>query len=72
MGQVHVHVEVRDRVLLAARTVLDAHRVVDVLDSDAVDGDAARVRAPLHVLDDRRERRARGLRIHAEIIPYWS
>jgi hypothetical protein len=38
--QVHVHVEVRDRVLLAARAVLDPDRVADVLDADLVDRDA--------------------------------
>src|SRR5258708_23971385 len=51
MGQVHVHVEGRDRVLLAGRAVLDAHRMADVLDADAVDGNAARVHAALHILD---------------------
>ena len=49
--QGHVHVEVRDGVLLAARAVLDAHRVVDVLDADLVDRDLARVGAALHVFD---------------------
>ena len=51
VGQGHVHVEVRDRVLLAGGAVLDAHRMVDVLDADLVDRDAARVGAALHVVD---------------------
>ena len=46
-----VHVEVRDRVLLAARAILDAHRVIDVLDADLVDRDLARIGTPLHVFD---------------------
>jgi len=49
--QVHVHVEVGDRVLLALRAVLDAHRVVDVFDSDLVDRNLAGVGAALHVFD---------------------
>ena len=57
VGQVHVHVEVRDRVLLAARAVLDPHRVADVLDADAVDRDPAGVGAALHVLDQRGDAR---------------
>jgi len=43
--------EVGDGVLLALAAVLDAHRVADVLDANAVDRDAARVRAALHVGD---------------------
>ena len=36
--QVHVHVEVRDRVLLAGRAVLHAHGMIDVLDADRLIG----------------------------------
>ena len=49
--QVHVHVEIGDGVLLATGTVLDAHRVIDILHADPVDRDAARVGTVLHVLD---------------------
>ena len=51
VGQVDVHVEGRDRVLVADGAVLDPHRVAQLLDPDAVDGDPARVGAALHVLD---------------------
>ena len=62
VGQAHVHVEVRDGVLLAGRAVLHPHRVADVLDADAVDRQPARVGAPLHVLDFGDGRRARSWR----------
>ena len=51
LRQVHVHVEVGDRVLFPARPVLDLDRVVDVLDADLVDRDAAGVGQALDVLD---------------------
>jgi hypothetical protein len=70
--QVHVHAEVRDRVLFPALAVLDPHRVENVLDPDAVDRDPPRVRSSLHVLDERGDGRPDGLRVHGEIIPYWS
>ena len=47
--QVHVHIEMRDGVLLAAGTILDAHGMTDILDAHFVDGNAARVGAVLHV-----------------------
>ncbi len=53
VGQAHVHVEVRDGVLLTRRAVLHPHRVADVLDAHAIDGQATRVGAPLHILDVR-------------------
>ena len=37
------------------RAVLHPHRVADVLDAHAVDGQAARVGAPLHILDFRND-----------------
>src|SRR5258705_115753 len=49
--QAHVHVEAGDSVLLARGSILDPHRVADVLDAHAVDGQFARVEARLHVLD---------------------
>src|SRR4029077_6131504 len=49
--QAHVHVETGYRVLLARGSILDSHRVADVLDAHAVDGQFARVEARLHVLD---------------------
>src|SRR3984885_830081 len=51
MGQVHVHVERGDRVLLAGGAVLDPHRVRDVLDAYPVDRNAPRVGAALHIFD---------------------
>jgi hypothetical protein len=51
VGQVHVHVESRNGVLLAGGAVLDAHRMGDVLDADAVDGDTAGIHPALDVLD---------------------
>jgi len=47
----HVHVETGDGVLLACGSILDPHRVAEVLDAHAVDGQLARVAACLHVLD---------------------
>jgi len=44
--QVHVHVEVRDRVLLAAGTVLHLDGVENVLDSDLVDRDPPGIGMP--------------------------
>ncbi len=38
--QAHVHVERGDGVLLAGGAILDPHRMADVLDADAVDGNA--------------------------------
>ena len=67
-----VHVEVGDRVLLAARAVLDAHRVKNVLDADAIDRDAARVGPPLNVVDDLPDLEARAIRTHRKIIPQRS
>src|SRR5205823_2508545 len=49
--QAHVHVETGDGVLLTRGSILDPHRVADVLDAHAVDGQLARVAARLHVLD---------------------
>ena len=44
VGQVHVHVEIGDGVLLAAGAVLDLDRMADVLDADPVDRNSARCR----------------------------
>ena len=49
--QVHVHVEIRDRVLLAAGAVLHFDRMIDILDADLVDRDLARIGMALHILD---------------------
>ena len=49
--QVHVHVEVGDRVLLARGAILHLHGVIDVLDADLVDRDLAGIGAALHVFD---------------------
>src|ERR1022692_3618600 len=49
--QVHVHVEGRDRVLLAGRAVLDLDRMANVLDADPINRNAASIRPGLHVLD---------------------
>src|SRR5665213_772195 len=51
MRQVHIHVEGRDRVLLAGGTILDLDRMTNVLDADPIDRNAAGVGARLHVLD---------------------
>ena len=51
--QIHVHVEIRDRVLLAARPILHLDRMIDVLDADLVDRDLARIGMALHVLHGR-------------------
>src|SRR5580704_19671500 len=48
--QVHVHVEVGDRVLLAARPILDLYRMINVLDAHLVDGYLARVGMSLDIL----------------------
>jgi hypothetical protein len=48
--QVHIHVEIRDGVLLAAGAILHLDRVIDVLDAHFVDRDLARVGMALHVL----------------------
>src|SRR5665213_409031 len=42
--------------LIAARAVLDSDRVADVLDTDTVDRNVARIRAGLHILDGGRLR----------------
>ena len=49
--QVHVHVEVRDGVLISRRAILHPHRVVHVFHPDLVDRDLARIRAPLDVFN---------------------
>ena len=72
--QVHVHVEIGDRVLLAARAVLDLDRVENVLDADAIDGNAARIGAALHVfhgLGDGLLGFNGGVRVHVRY-PAWS
>ena len=48
--QIHVHVEIRDRVLFAAGAILHLDRVIDVLDADLVDRNLTRVGMALHVL----------------------
>src|ERR1017187_9664081 len=54
MRQIHVHVEICDRVLFAGGPILHFDRVVDILDPHLVDRDPARVGMALHVLDGRR------------------
>ena len=49
--QIHVHVECRDRVLLARGAILYTHWVIDVLDADAIDRQEARIGAPLNVFN---------------------
>jgi hypothetical protein len=51
VGEVHVHVEIRDRVLLAPGAVLDPNGMEDVLDADLVDGYPAGVGVALDILD---------------------
>ena len=51
VGQVHVHVEVGDGVLLAARTVLNAHRVKDFFHANAVDGNLTGIGTVLYVFN---------------------
>ena len=51
VGQVNVHVESRNCVLLAIAAVTHANGVTDILDSDLVDGDLACIRATLNILD---------------------
>ena len=58
--QIHVHVEICDRVLLAARPILDLDRVINVLDAHPVDGDLPRIGMALHVLDGFSRRLFRG------------
>ena len=62
VGQVHVHVEVGNGVLLTARTVLHAHRVQDFLHANPVDGNLAGIGTALHVFNrqGRRLDRSRG------------
>ena len=62
--QVHVHVEVGDRVLLARGTILHLHGVIDVLDADLVDRDLASVGAALHVFDGDDAGLGGGSRVH--------
>jgi hypothetical protein len=49
--QAHIHVEGRNRMLLTRRTITHPHGMHDVLDPDAIDGQAARIGASLDVLD---------------------
>ena len=51
VGQFHVHVEVRDRMLFAFGLVLDPHRVADVLYADLIDWQTAGIGTALHVRD---------------------
>jgi len=51
MGQVYVHVESGDGVLLTLGTVFYAHRVADVFDADLIDRYVARVGRALYVRD---------------------
>ena len=66
VGQGDVHVEVGDGVLLAGAAILDAHRVVDVLDPHLVDRDLPGVFPALDVFH-----RCRGLHwaIHGQAAP---
>jgi hypothetical protein len=48
--QVHVHVEIGNRVLLAAGAILHLDRVIDVLDAHLVDRQLPRIGMALHVL----------------------
>ncbi len=50
VGQIHVHVEIRDGVLLAAGAILHLDRMIDVLDADLVDRYLTRISMALHVL----------------------
>jgi len=49
MGQVNIHVDARNRLLLLFVLVHDDDRVADILNADLVDGDVAIVVALLHV-----------------------
>src|ERR1700761_7999348 len=51
MKQAHVHVERDNSVLLAVGAVAHPDRVADVLDADAIDGQAAGIGTALNVLD---------------------
>src|SRR5687768_1046871 len=48
-GQIHVHVEPGNGMLFTARTVLDPHRMKNVLDTDFIDGNTPRIRRVLDV-----------------------
>jgi hypothetical protein len=66
--QVHVHVEVRHRVLVATRAIFHPNRVINVFDADLVDRDAAIVRSALDVFNGRRRGRGGNGGVHDGIL----
>jgi hypothetical protein len=50
MRQIHVHVEIRNGVLLTTRPIFHLDGVIDVFDTHLVDGDLARIGVSLDIL----------------------